>query len=149
MKVNSDLNYKMYPMNAVLRMYSFIYQGLISCKPRIDMIRLALKGNELVRISTWETEQENWTRSRAVLDAHSDHMQTYLKKLRDETLQGSTCPETRPSWISENVSTEDLTNAGLLLLCGDDLLESFSTPGLWNDDDVRSNPFEIVHMATS
>ena len=58
------------------------------------MVRRAVASNPLVRLSTWETEQETWTRTRLVLDA-------YLAKLRAFGRTGSAAD--RPDWLPEAV----------------------------------------------
>lgn len=40
-----------------------------------------------------------------------------------------------PGWIPENIR-EARGNVKVKLLCGADLLESFSVPGLWAEEDV-------------
>ena len=42
-------------------------------------------------------------------------------------------------WVQGSVTREDASGAGLVMLCGDDLLESFNTPGLWAQDDVSAS----------
>ena len=44
--------------------------SLISSKHRIKMVELALKNYEFVKCSNWETLQEQWTRTREVLEEH-------------------------------------------------------------------------------
>lgn len=40
-----------------------------------------------------------------------------------------------PNWLPENIKNLN-ANVQVKLLCGADLLESFSTPGLWAPEDV-------------
>ena len=40
----------------------------------------------------------------------------------------------RPSWLPELPANGEIPQ--LLLLCGGDLLETFSVPDLWQDEDV-------------
>ena len=94
------------------------------------MLKRAVASNPLVRLSTWETEQEGWSRTRLVLDAYADKLKAFSKSGRDED---------RPDWLPGSVGTEEAAEAGLYLLCGDDLLESFNTPGLWAQDDVSAS----------
>jgi nicotinamide mononucleotide adenylyltransferase len=73
---------------------------------RNEMARLALKTSPWIRLDTWETEQADWIRTAHVLKHHQDE----LNKVHG--------------------------NVRLMLLCGADLLESFSVPGLWSDEHV-------------
>lgn len=40
-----------------------------------------------------------------------------------------------PGWLPDNLK-KNTGQVQLQLLCGADLLESFATPGLWQDEDV-------------
>lgn len=47
-----------------------------------------------------------------------------------------TVNEVLPGWIPENIKDYQGKRVQMKLLCGADLLESFSVPGLWKDEDV-------------
>ncbi len=49
----------------------------------------------------------------------------------------------RPSWLPESASKDELKEAKIYFLCGDDLLESFNVPGLWDPEDVSSEKTEF------
>ncbi len=61
-----------------------------------------------------------------VLDKHRQELHEFA------TGQG----EQKPDWLPPNVQKEDLEDVRLYLLCGEDLLQSFSVPNLWAKDDV-------------
>lgn len=43
------------------------------------------------------------------------------------------------SWVPQNLKNSNINElVSVKLLCGADLLESFGTPGLWADEDVRT-----------
>lgn len=44
---------------------------------------------------------------------------------------------TIPSWIPRNITKYKGEKVQVKLLCGADLLESFATPKLWNEHDVK------------
>ena len=67
-----------------------------------------------------------YTLCREALDAYAAQMKSYAS---------GRIP--RPEWISPNANLADLSEATLYLLCGDDLLESFNTPGLWKPTDIE------------
>lgn len=106
----------------------FLRQGLLSSNHRNEMVRLSFLDSDFVRPSTWETDQEKWVRTRAVLDAYRKSIRDYVDS--DEKVG--------PDWLPKNATKQDLEDVCLYLLCGDDLLESFNTPGLWSRDDVRN-----------
>jgi nicotinic acid mononucleotide adenylyltransferase len=72
------------------------------------MLKLALKTSNWIKLDTWEADQVEWIRTANVLKHH----QTEVNK--------------RHGCVR------------LMLLCGADLLESFSVPGLWSKEHVRS-----------
>jgi len=106
--------------------YSFNKPGLISSAHRVAMCRAAVKSSDFVRVSAWEAEQEGWTPTREALDAYASQMRSYASGLIP-----------RPEWISPDSTLADLAEATLYFLCGDDLLESFNTPGLWKQADIE------------
>lgn len=106
--------------------YSFNKPGLISSAHRVAMCRAAAQSSKFVRVSAWEAEQEEWTPTREALDAYAAQMKSYAS---------GRIP--RPEWIPPNANLADLSEATLYLLCGDDLLESFNTPGLWRPTDIE------------
>ncbi len=90
------------------------------------MCRLAAsESGGLVRHAGWETEREEWPTTRQTLDAYREQMRAFAA--------GAT---PRPEWIGEGVTVDEVRTANMYLLCGDDLLESFNTPGLWSPEDV-------------
>ena len=72
------------------------------------MLKLALKDTDWVKLDSWESEQKEWTRT---VDALNFYQEKYSKTLGSDIK--------------------------LMLLCGADLLESFSVPDLWLDEHVR------------
>ena len=69
--------------------------------------------SDWIQVSDWETRQEKWTPTREVLDE-------YTRLSQQETNPFSVAPGSRVDFK---------------LLCGADLLESFSVPGLWKEED--------------
>ena len=73
------------------------------------MVRLALEPEESnwIKLDTWEMDQPNWSRTRSVLEH-----------------------------VKEAHTNEIKEPFRVMLVCGADLLESFSVPGLWQSEDV-------------
>lgn len=90
------------------------------------MVDLALENYDFVKCSKWEVEQGEWTRTRAVLDHYNGQV---IGAIKNEL-------ESKPEWLPSSLPKSEETAPRLLLLCGGDLLETFSVPGLWKDDDV-------------
>merc|ERR1712029_1332851 len=89
------------------------------------MVDLALQNYNFVKCSKWEAEQSQWTRTRAVLDQYNSQM---IKAMKEDS---NNC-----DWIPD--LSDAIEKPRLLLVCGGDLLESFSTPGLWQEEDIIS-----------
>eukprot|EP00111_Clytia_hemisphaerica_P020753 TCONS_00061202-protein len=89
--------------------------GLIESKHRTAMCQLGTKSSDWIRVSLWESEQAAWSTTITVLK----HIQENAKQ------------KTQPNY------TTLPDNVRVRLLCGADLMESFSVPGLWKDEDIK------------
>ncbi|GAB0087492.1 Nicotinamide-nucleotide adenylyltransferase [Sergentomyia squamirostris] len=110
---------------------SYGKKGLVASKHRIAMLRMALKTSEWIRISDWESSQDGWTRTRVTLQYHQNYINSMLNDVNNV--------ETIPGWLPGNL--KQMTTTGSVqvkLICGADLLESFSVPGLWENDDIEA-----------
>ncbi|XP_016581437.1 nicotinamide/nicotinic acid mononucleotide adenylyltransferase isoform X2 [Capsicum annuum] len=87
-------------------------KSLISAEHRVAMCELACKSSEFVMTDPWEAGQDSYQRTLAV-----------LSRIKTAVGDGSLA------------STEDVK---VMLVCGSDLLESFSTPGVWIPEQVRA-----------
>ncbi|KAF5196472.1 Nicotinamide/nicotinic acid mononucleotide adenylyltransferase [Thalictrum thalictroides] len=87
-------------------------KGLVSAEHRIRMCDLACKSSSFIMVDPWEAKQSSKQRTLTVLDR----------------VKSSICE-------SRLVSEECLR---VMLVCGSDLLESFSTPGVWIPEQVRT-----------
>lgn len=88
------------------------------------MVELALESYDFVKCSKWEVNQGDWTRTRAVLDHYNGQI---LGAMRNES---------EAEWLPGTLPKSEEAAPRLLLLCGGDLLETFSVPGLWKEEDV-------------
>ena len=71
------------------------------------MVKLALENNEWVQLNTWESDSKIWTQTLEVLN----HYKQEMIKIHGD-------------------------NVNLRLLCGGDLVESFTIPNVWSDKHV-------------
>lgn len=117
--------------------------GLVSSTHRCNMIRLGLQTSDWIRLSDWESRQEGWTRTRMSLQYHQNYINSYL----NDDLHEDTTDLQLPQWLPHTLNNDEdrLASGGggggpvqLKLLCGADILESFSVPNLWDPDDVSS-----------
>lgn len=109
--------------------------GLVSSTHRSNMIRLGLQSSDWIRLSDWETRQEGWTRTRVSLQYHQNYINSYLND--DMSEQDDTVDLQLPSWLPDDVNNRSPGGpVQLKLLCGADILESFSSPNVWDPEDV-------------
>lgn len=104
-------------------------QGLVPQKHRVEMVKLAIQTSNWIRISEWETLQDEWTKTKNVLQHHQNALKALLKIIGENTSK-----KVLPSWIPENVDKE----TKIKLLLGADLLESFAVSGLWDKNDIKA-----------
>ncbi|KAG5333696.1 NMNA1 adenylyltransferase, partial [Acromyrmex charruanus] len=114
---------------------AYAKKELASATHRCAMLRLSLQNNDWIRLSTWETRQNCWTKTRICLQHHQNLLNSMLSNSNDikHHLQ---IEDT--DWIPENVKNNSIDNTPIQikLLCGADLLESFGIPGLWLEEDI-------------
>lgn len=104
---------------------------LISSKHRLAMVKRSVAGNSLVKSSGWETEQEGWTRTVHVLRHHGQE----IASAAAGDSNSSHYPHL-PDNIPQQSGSQQ--HPRLMLICGGDMLESFSVPNLWDDDHILS-----------
>jgi len=101
-------------------------KDLISAQHRIKMAELAVQKYDFVKCSKWEAEQSQWIRTRQVLDEYSNQLAEMAK-----TGSG-------PNWLP-NIKLDDKEELPqIFLVCGGDLIETFSVPGLWQETDITA-----------
>lgn len=110
--------------------------GMVSAVHRCNMIRLGLHSSDWIRLSDWETRQEGWSRTRISLQHHQNYINSYLND--DLSENEDTTDLQLPQWIPETLNNRNISTGPVQtkLLCGADLLESFSVPNLWDPEDV-------------
>lgn len=106
--------------------------GLVSSVHRCNMIRLGLQSSDWIRLSDWEARQDGWTRTRKSLQYHQNYINSYLNDDLNE--DDDTVDLQLPQWLPP--SNTNRSPVQIKLLCGADMLESFSVPNLWDPDDV-------------
>ncbi|XP_040988746.1 nicotinamide/nicotinic acid mononucleotide adenylyltransferase isoform X2 [Juglans microcarpa x Juglans regia] len=87
-------------------------QGLLSAEHRVQMCRLACKSSEFIMVDPWEASQSTFQRTLNV-----------LSRVKGTISESGLLPR------------ESLK---VMLVCGSDLLHSFSIPGVWIPDQVRT-----------
>lgn len=121
--------------------------GLVSSTHRCNMIRLGLKTSDWIRLSDWEARQEGWTRTRNSLQYHQNYINSYLN---DDLQENEDTTDLQlPHWLPD-MQSGHMSNGPvqLKLLCGADILESFSVPNLWDPEDVSVVLLVVVAVPT-
>ncbi|XP_011294756.1 nicotinamide/nicotinic acid mononucleotide adenylyltransferase 3 isoform X2 [Musca domestica] len=109
-------------------------KGLAPGKHRCAMVKLALQSSSWIRLSEWETLQDGWSRTQAVLQYHQNFMNNYINSPDLDNMNGD--DNHVPGWLPPSLR-ERRDPVQLRLLCGADLLESFAVPGLWAEEDIE------------
>lgn len=91
--------------------------GLINSKHRLEMCRLAVDTSDWIMVDDWECQQLEYSTTRKVLD----HFWELLN--------------------SGKISNRRIRP---IMLCGNDLLDSFKVPNLWADEDVTTSLICLV-----
>ena len=111
---------------------------------RIRMCELAVETTSTwLMVDSWESLQPNYTTTERVLD--------HFDREVNEKNNGIVTKDGRFQWGDKNKCISDDVNLSnmillqgtrrrvkVMLLAGADLIESFSVPGLWADDDVSA-----------
>ncbi|XP_031844789.2 nicotinamide/nicotinic acid mononucleotide adenylyltransferase 1 isoform X3 [Nomia melanderi] len=112
---------------------AYAKKELASATHRCAMLKLALQNSDWIRLSTWETRQNGWTKTRISLQHHQNLLNSVI--FDPNTLNHISSEDLE--WIPENVkNSSDRTPIQIKLLCGADLLESFGTYDLWAEEDI-------------
>ena len=110
--------------------------SLIPAKHRINMVELSLLDYDFVKCSKWETRQEEWTRTRQVLEEHLRQIHESVKSPIEQHDKFVHLPESLKLLNLNQVTNTQLFR--LFFICGGDLLESFSIPNLWKNEDIEA-----------
>lgn len=108
--------------------------GLVAATHRINMLKLGLQSSDWIRVSDWETRQDGWTRTKQALHYHQNYINSCFQE------DGDTTDHQLNSWLpDERTDNHNNQPVQVKLLCGADILESFSVPNLWDPADVSEN----------
>ncbi|XP_027740169.1 nicotinamide/nicotinic acid mononucleotide adenylyltransferase 3 [Empidonax traillii] len=108
-------------------------KGLVSARHRIAMAKLALRTSDWIRVDPWESEQETWTETVKVLRHHYNESLRLLQSKRE--FMEDKHPKERPT--GDSLSCQHPVLPELKLLCGADFLQTFKTPNLWKEEDIK------------
>ena len=107
----------------------------VSSSHRVKMVELALRSYDFVKCSKWETEQDEWTRTRKVLEEHLQQINRVMESPDNQHHEFPHLPDSLKGLHRDGTKQENTFK--LFMICGGDLLESFSKPNLWKDEDIE------------
>ncbi|NWW76411.1 NMNA3 adenylyltransferase, partial [Climacteris rufus] len=108
-------------------------KGLVSARHRIAMAKLALETSDWIRVDPWESEQETWTETVKVLRHHYNESLRVLQS--EEKFMKNKHP--KEGSTGDSLSCQHAVLPELKLLCGADFLQTFKTPNLWKEEDIK------------
>ncbi|KAJ8259684.1 hypothetical protein GJAV_G00172240 [Gymnothorax javanicus] len=110
-------------------------KGLIEASHRIEMAKLATESSNWVTVDPWEGEQAEWVETAKVMRHHYEELlapERHKDEVDTVKVGKKRKHEDRDGWgHSVRPGTQ------LKLLCGADVLESFSVPNLWKPEDIN------------
>ncbi|XP_023789270.1 nicotinamide/nicotinic acid mononucleotide adenylyltransferase 3 isoform X3 [Cyanistes caeruleus] len=108
-------------------------KGLVSARHRVAMARLALETSDWIRVDPWESEQDTWTETVKVLRHHyNEALRAFQSKKEFMRNKHPTESSTVDSFPCQQPVLPELK-----LLCGADFLQTFKTPNLWKEEDIK------------
>lgn len=113
--------------------------GLVSAQHRCAMLNLALLSSDWVRLDTWECNQATWTPTRQVLEHHQEELLLSSKATdrSNEPKRRRLANANRHPSARWTASENDASPARVMLLCGADIVQSFTVPKLWTTEDLE------------
>lgn len=117
---------------------SYSRKELTSSAHRLAMLKSALQNNDWIRLSSWESRQNEWCKTKISLQHHQNLLNSFLSETDDVKNDVKSDVDIEDlDWIPANINNQsDSTPIEIKLLCGADLLETFSIPGVWADEDI-------------
>ncbi|XP_017341790.1 nicotinamide/nicotinic acid mononucleotide adenylyltransferase 1 isoform X2 [Ictalurus punctatus] len=111
-------------------------KGLIEACHRVEMAKLATENSSWISVDDWESQQAEWVETAKVIRHHHAELSSAVESL-DEV---DTVKFPKKRRVEENEESSSDHNRSetlqLKLLCGADVLESFSIPNLWKKEDI-------------
>uniref|UniRef100_A0A8B9JLQ0 Nicotinamide-nucleotide adenylyltransferase n=1 Tax=Astyanax mexicanus TaxID=7994 RepID=A0A8B9JLQ0_ASTMX len=114
-------------------------KGLIEACHRVEMAKLATENSSWITVDDWESQQAEWVETAKVVRHHHSELLSAEQNV-DEADTVKTVKRRRVEENEDACSSADHNRPGapeLKLLCGADVLESFSVPNLWKPEDIE------------
>ncbi|XP_026872096.1 nicotinamide/nicotinic acid mononucleotide adenylyltransferase 1 [Electrophorus electricus] len=114
-------------------------KGLIEALHRVEMARLATETSNWITVDDWESQQAEWVETAKVVRHHHAELFADKNQAEVDTVRfgkRSRLEENDDICQSSSIDPSRTAAPELKLLCGADVLESFSVPHLWKHDDI-------------
>ncbi|KAI5612224.1 nicotinamide nucleotide adenylyltransferase 1 [Silurus asotus] len=110
-------------------------KGLIEACHRVKMARLATESSSWISVDDWESQQAEWVETAKVIRHH------HAELISMEENQEEVDTERTKRKLEKNMKCSSAQNGSesvqLKMLCGADVLESFSILNLWKKEDIE------------
>lgn len=105
-------------------------KSLIPSHHRVAMVERSVQNYPFVKCSKWESQEASgWSRTLEVLRKHLQQIQQ---------VQNDSSKATQFPHLPAVTSSSATATPQLMMICGGDLLESFSVPDLWKPEDMEA-----------
>ncbi|XP_038630028.1 nicotinamide/nicotinic acid mononucleotide adenylyltransferase 1-like [Scyliorhinus canicula] len=111
-------------------------KGLIEAEHRLAMVKMATESSDWVTLSSWESQQEEWVETAKVLRYHYENLENLSNNEKKNATHHKKAKKRKIEEKNE-ASLEAKDVPKLMLLCGADVVESFSIPNLWKKEDIE------------
>lgn len=124
---------------------NYAHKELVRATHRCAMLQLALRSTDWIRLSPWESQQNDWTKTRISLQYHQNMLNSVIMEPQELKQQQNNDETESTDWIPESLKNSlDASPVQIKLLCGGDFIESFGIPGVWREEDVRESFFFVA-----
>ncbi|XP_029950358.1 nicotinamide/nicotinic acid mononucleotide adenylyltransferase 1-like [Salarias fasciatus] len=116
---------------------SYKKKGLIEACHRLEMAKLATETSDWITVDSWESLQPEWVETCKVIRHHHEELLASQQSTDDvDTGKFAKKRRVEESSFEESSHHRNRGDPQLMLLCGADVLESFSIPNLWKPEDI-------------
>ncbi|XP_029011540.1 retinoid-binding protein 7a isoform X1 [Betta splendens] len=112
-------------------------KGLIEVDHRLEMASLAADTSDWITVDPWESLQPEWVETAKVVRHHYEELlASEQNKDAVDSVKYAKKRRIEDDYFGSASHTKRRGGSQLMLLCGADVLESFSVPNLWKQEDI-------------
>ncbi|XP_061832852.1 nicotinamide/nicotinic acid mononucleotide adenylyltransferase 1 [Nerophis lumbriciformis] len=139
-------------------------KGLIEAFHRVKMARLATDNSEWITVDAWESLQPEWVETAKVIRHHCSQLTADSEQGGDnvDTVKYAKKRRIEENYVESASHHNNEVSPHLMILCGADVLESFSIPNMWKQEDIaeivgrfgmvcitrgRAEPYKFIYQS--